>query len=162
MSLFSQAIGFVILSLIIINGMIGGGVVDAIGLFATEEETAKARADIICGAGYLMYSPTTDVYGVNVPAPSYSNVIVAAFISMAIIMFIRITSGIQWKFLYSLYLFVGVWIGIKILGYLMLLASGETCVVWAEEMVSGTSGFYDIAAIGGSYWGLKIIWGLRK
>lgn len=162
MSLFSQAIGFVILSLIIINGMIGGGVVDALGVFATEEETAKARADIICGVGFLMYSPTTDVYGVPVPSPSYSNVIIAALIAMAIIMIIRITSGIEWKFLYSVYLFIGVWIAIKVIGYIMLVMSSDTCMMWAEEKIAKASGFYDIAAIGGSYWGLRIIWNLRK
>ena len=40
--------------------------------------------------------------------------------------------------------------------------AGAGCEVWAQEMVAQTSGIYSVAALGGSLWGLKIIWGLRK
>lgn len=162
MSILTQALGFIFVSLIVINGMLGGGVWDAIGTFATDEEKEQARLDIMCGTGFLMWTPTADVWGLDVPVPSYSNVIVAALIALSLILIIRVTTGIDWKFKYSIITFFTVWVLIKIFGYALMLASGQECMVWAEEMVVTTSGFYDVAAAGGALWGLKIVWGLRR
>ena len=162
MSIVTQAIGFVFVSLIVINGLLGGGVWDAIGTFATEAEKEEARADIKCGTGYLLYMPVTDFHGIEIPTPSYSNVIVAALIALSIIMVMRITTGIKWKFMYSLYIFIGTWVLIKIIGFILIQTSSPECVTWAAEVVEQTSGFYEIAAAGGALWGLKILWGLRK
>lgn len=162
MSLVSQAFGFALVSLIVINGLLGGGVVDAIGTFATDAEKEQARLDIMCGAGYLLYTPTTEIWGFDVPSPSYTNVILAALISLSAILVIRIATGIDWKFKHSIILFVAVWFAIKILGYLLMVAAGDYCVAWAEDMVEQTGGFYDVAALGGAAWGLKILWGIRK
>lgn len=165
MSIITQAGAFVLVSLIIVNGILGGGVADAIGTFATDEEKEQARADIMCGTGYLLYTPieTYTILGmdIDVPMPSYANVILAALIAMSMIMVIRITTGIKWKFKYALGIFVGTWVGLKILG-LILMGSVDGCMVWAETMVEQTSGFYEVAALGGSLYGLKIIWGIRK
>lgn len=162
MSIITQTIGFIFVSLIVINGLLGGGVADAIGTFATDEEKEQARADIICGTGYLLWTPVTDFHGVDIPTPSYSNVLVAALVALSIILILRITTGIDWKFMYSIYIFIGVWIGIKLLGFIMLQMSGPECMAWAETTVEKTSGFYDVAAFGGGLYGLKILWGLRK
>ena len=162
MSVVTQAIGFVFISLIVINGLLGGGVVNAIGTFATDEEKELARADIICGTGYLMYTPTAEFYGFEIPAPSYTNVVVAALIALSLILIIRVATGIDWKFKYSILIFLGVWIAIKLTGLIFLQISGPECVVWAEQMVEQTSGFYDVAALGGALYGLKLVWGLRR
>lgn len=162
MSIVTQATGFVFVSLIVINGLLGGSVVDAIGTFATNDEKAQARLDLMCAAGYLMWTPTTDVYGFDIPSPSYTNVILAALISLSAILVIRIATGFDWKFKYSIVLFIFVWFAIKILGYILMYSAGDYCVAWAEEMVEQTGGFYDVAALGGAAWGLKILWGIRK
>lgn len=162
MTIVTQAIGFVFVSLIVINGLLGGGVLDAIGTFATDEEKEQARADIMCGTGYLMYTPTADFYGLEIPAPSYTNVVVAALIALSLILILRIATGIDWKFKYSIFIFLGVWIAIKLIGFILLQMSGPGCVVWAQGMVEQTSGFYDVAALGGAIYGLKLVWGLRK
>jgi len=162
MSLLTQTVGFVLVSLVVINGLIGGGVVDAIGTFATDEEKEQARLDLMCGLGYLLFTPATDVYGVDVPSPSYTNVIIAALITLSAIMIVRITTSVKWSFKYTIYMFVGVWIGIKVLGFILMQMSGPDCVAWAEMNIDKTSGFYEIAAIGGSLWGVRLLWNLRK
>lgn len=162
MSILSEALVFVFVSLVVINGLLGGGVADAIGTFATDEEKQVAREDIMCGIGYLLWTPTTDVYGIDFPAPSYTNIVVAALLSLSIILIIRITTAVEWSFKYSVLTFIAVWLGVKLLGYILLSMSSDTCMVWAEEMMSKTSGFYDVAAAGGAVWGLKIVWGMRK
>ena len=162
MSILTQAVGFVIISLIVINGLLGGGVIDAIGTFATDEEKEQARADILCGTGYLMYTPTAEFCGFDIPSPSYTNIVVAALIALSIILIVRVTTGIDWKFKYSILVFVGAWIAIKLVGFILLQVSSPDCMVWAEDMVDKTSGFYDVAALGGALYGLKLVWGLRK
>lgn len=162
MSFVTQALGFIFVSLIVINGLTGGSVTNAIGTFATDDEKEQARADIICGTGYLLWTPVTDFHGIDIPTPSYSNVLVAALVTLSIILILRITTGIKWKFMYSIYIFIATWIGIKLLGFLMLQMSAPECMVWAESTVEQTSGFYEVAAFGGSVYGLKILWGLRK
>lgn len=162
MSIMTQAFGFVLVSLIVINGLLGGGVVDAIGTFATDEEKSEARADIICGTGYLLWTPVTNFYGIDIPTISYSNVIVAALVALSLILILRITTGIKWKFMYSIYIFIAAWVGIKLLGFVLLQVSGPECILWAESTVEQTSGFYDVAAAGGALYGLKMVWGMRK
>lgn len=162
MSIVSQAFGFVLVSLIVINGLLGGGVVDAIGTFATDDEKEQARLDLMCGAGYLMWTPTTDIYGFDIPSPSYTNVILAALITLSMVLVIRIATAIDWSFKYSIILFIVVWFAIKIIGYLLMYSAGDYCTAWAVEMVEQTGGFYDVAALGGAAWGLKILWGIRK
>ena len=172
MSLVTQAIGFIFVSLVVINGLLGGGVWDAVGAFATDAEKEEARNDIMCGTGYLMYTPVTDfnVTGfdgtnlctIDVPAPSWSNVFIAGLVALSLIMILRITTGIKWKFIYSIYIFIAAWIGIKILGFILMQMSGPDCTAWAVEAVDQTSGFYEVAAAGGTFWGIKILWGLRK
>ena len=162
MSLVSQAVGFVFVSLIVINGLLSGAVVDAFTDFSTAEEKEQARIDLMCGSGYLLFMPTENWYGIEVPIPSYTNVIIAALISLSLVMLIRIATGIDWRFKYSIGLFIFVWFAIKIIGFMLMKTAGADCEVWAQDMVSQTEGIYSVAALGGSLWGLKIIWGLRK
>lgn len=162
MSFVMQAIGFIFVSLIVINGLLGGGVVEAIGTFATEEETAQARLDLSCGLGYMMYKPVTDFHGINVPMPSYANVAIASLLALCIILIIRVTTGIAWKFKYSLLMFLASWIMIKVAGAALMAYAGNDCMTWAEEAFASTSGFYEIAAAGGILWGIKTVWGFRK
>ena len=162
MSIVTQAAGFVLVSLIVINGLLGGSVVDAIGTFATNDEKAQARLDLMCGAGYLMFTPTTEVWGFDIPSPSYTNVILAALLSLSMVMIIRIATAIEWSFKYSIILFIVVWFAIKIIGYLLMYSAGDYCTAWAEDMVKQTGGFYDVAALGGAAYGLRLIWNLRK
>ena len=162
MSIVTQVIGFIFISLIVINGILGGSVVDAVGTFTTAEEKEQARLDLSCGLGYMMYKPVQDVGGINIPMPSYTNVFIAAAIALSIILIIRITTGIDWEFKYSIIVFVLTWIGIKVLGYTLMMYAGNDCTTWADEMFNKTSGIYDVAAAGGSLYFLKIVWGLRK
>lgn len=162
MSIITQAIGFCFVALVVINGLLSGAVVDAFTDFSTAEEKEQARIDLMCGSGYLLFMPTEDFHGLDVPIPNYTNVIIAALISLSLIMLIRIATGIDWRFKYSIALFILVWILIKIIGLILMKTAGASCESWAQEMVEQTSGIYSIAALGGSLWGLKIIWGLRK
>ena len=162
MSLITQILGFVLVSLVIINGLLAGAVVDAVGTFATEEESAQARTDLSCGVGYMLYKPVTDIGGINVPMPSYTNVFIAASLTLGIIVFIKVATAIKWNFKKSLIAFVLVWISIKVLGYALMMYGGNECITWAESMFDKTGGFYDVAAAGGSLYFLKIAWGMRK
>lgn len=162
MSIVTQATGFVLVSLIVINGLLSGAVVDAFTDFATNEEKEQARIDLMCGGGYLLYMPVVDWHGIDIPIPNYTNVIIAALISLSLVMLIRISTGVDWRFKYSIGLFILVWFVIKIIGLILMKIAGAGCEVWAQEMVAQTSGIYSVAALGGSLWGLKIIWGMRK
>ena len=142
MGLLGQLIGFMIFSLIIVNGLTHGAVWDSIDYFATAEEKAEARADLKCLSGYLMYMPTTDVYGVDVPAPSYANVILAIMATFILIMLIEIPSRFDFSPVQSVILFVIVWVVIKVIGFYYIMTSTDNCMVWATESGEKVSGIY--------------------
>ena len=142
MGLLGQLIGFMIVSLIILNGITTGLVWDSIDHFATAEEKAVARADLRCLSGYLMYMPTTDVYGLEIPVPSYANVILAIMATYILIMLIEIPSRFDFSPLHSVALFVIVWIVIKAIGFYYINTSTDNCMVWATDSAEKASGIY--------------------
>ena len=142
MGLLGQLISFMIVSLIILNGITGGLVWDSINHFATAEEKEVARTDLKCLSGYLMYMPTTDVWGLEIPVPSYANVILAIMATFILIMLIEIPSRFDFSPVQSVVLFVIVWVVIKATGLYFINTSTDSCMVWATESAEKASGIY--------------------
>lgn len=116
------------------------------------ENNSVLVGDITCRIGYMIFSPTTDLYGYNVPSPSYVNVF-AAFI-LATFFIIVIEKWSPWPqlpFRYKILLLLGIWIGIKALAYSMML-SVEGCTTWAEEKYGTTNSLYNAGSVLGSVW----------
>ena len=83
--------------------------------------------DALCGLGIAILSPVERVGNMWIPSLSIWNAIIVTIISFGIIFILRVL-GKQWKLRYTLLIFVLVFLVMKIIGLILVLTAGDTCM----------------------------------
>ena len=145
MNLRKSALYFVAI-LVLLNGMTGGTVLDSTLSTLTSEDKAAFRSEIYCILGLLIYTPVREVWGFQLPCPSFGDLTLSAAITSVLIFMLHITGHTQgWKRV--LEIFVVVWILFKIFGLFLIYYSGDTCIIRLTDSAGIYNGIYQLFAL---------------
>lgn len=135
--------------LVIVNGAMDGAVQDGINDFMFLDEKADMRNSAYCVAGLMIYPPTYEFLGVNWPAPSLDDIIIAGALTGMILFALSLIKhgSPTWKGV--ILLFVTIWFLFKMMGWFLIQVSGPDCQTALADMAGYMDGLYSVMAIMG-------------
>lgn len=140
------SIGIVILMLIALNGIMGGAISDATHDLATSDEKEDMRNSLYCVIGINLWTPTTEIWGVDFPIPSYEDMLISGIITLSILFILDLVNTAHtWK--HSILLFVVIWFSVKLTGLFLIKMSGADCELILADMAGAFSGVYAVGAL---------------
>ena len=153
----ARSVMIVIGLMVIANGIFGGAVSDAVVDVATSDEKQEMRNTFYCLAGLMMYPPVKEIWGINVPIPSFDDIIVAGALTSAVLFFLHlIKHDLNWK--HAVGLFVIFWLTYRMTGLLLISFSGDGCQTVMDDMASTMGSIAYISSI----LGLGVIYKVAK
>ena len=153
----ARTVMIVIGLMVLANGLFGGAVSDAVMDVATSDEKQEMRNTFYCLAGLMMYPPVKDVWGINIPIPSFDDVVVAGALTSAVLFFLHlIKQDLNWK--HAIGLFVAFWLAYRMIGLLLISLSGDGCQTVMEDMASTMSSVAYVSSL----LGLRVIYKVMK
>lgn len=132
--------------LIVANGIFQGAVKDAVIEIATSNEKQEMRNTLICLTGLMMYPPVKEVWGINIPIPSFDDVIIAGALTSAILFFLHmINRNLNWK--HAVFIFVAIWFTYRMIGWGLITMSGDNCQSVMADMEGTMMGIAAVASL---------------
>ncbi|HET8687498.1 MAG TPA: hypothetical protein VFM18_12660, partial [Methanosarcina sp.] len=111
------------------------------------KDKAAFRSEIYCIIGLLIYTPVRDL-GLQVPCPSFSNLILSAAAISVVIFLMHITGYTQgWKRVIQI--FVVLWIIFKLFGLSLINTSDDTCIAYLNDSEGLCNSLYQLLALMG-------------
>jgi hypothetical protein len=96
--------------------------------------------------GLLIYTPVREVYGLQLPCPSFGDLTLTGVITSGIIFLLHITGHTQgWKKVIRI--FVIVWILFKLLGLFLIHISGDSCMLRLNDSAGIYNEIYQLFAL---------------
>jgi hypothetical protein len=150
---FLKSVAVIIVVLIALNGFFGGAIGDGVKDMVVSEEKQDVRNSMKCLAGLYMYYPVKDISGLTVPMPSWTNVIVAAFLTSVFVKILHY-SHVNYNWKHTIGIYVAVWLLYKLVGYIFIMNSGDGCELFMTNFAESLSG---VGIVGGLV-GLFMVW----
>lgn len=135
--------------LVIVNGAMDGAVEDGINDFMFSDEKADMRNSAYCMAGLMIYPPTTEIFGVTFPAPSFDDIIIAGAITGVILFILSLIKRASPGWKGAILIFVVVWFLFKMFGWVLIQLSGSDCQATLSDMAGYMDGLYSVMALAG-------------
>jgi hypothetical protein len=132
--------------LIVANGMLDGAVEEGLKDIATNEEKQELRNSLTCTAGLLMYPPVKNVWGVDVPIPSFDDLLFS-FVITGVILFLMNLINLHQTWKAAVIIFVVVWFAFRLTGLLLIKTSGVGCEDAMQDMAGLLDGMYTLSAL---------------
>ena len=143
--------------LIVANGIFHGAVKDSVIEIATSDEKQEMRNTLVCLTGLMMYPPVKDVAGINIPIPSFDDVIISGALTSAILFFLHmVNQKLNWK--HAVGIFVALWFTYRMTGWILITMSGDNCQSVMADMEDTMIGIATVASL----LGLGTIWKVAK
>ena len=157
-----QSIIVIAVGLVLLNGVYDGAVSESITDIATSDEKQEMRSSLYCVTGLLLWPPSTYIFGIPIPIPSFDDLLIAAVITGFILVVLNlINTQHTWK--QSLLLYVVVWVTLKYMGLFLIKVSGPSCELMLADMAGLLSGVYTLSAalgLGALYKVVKVVRGV--
>ena len=142
--------------MVLANGLFDGAVKDAVVEVATSDEKQEMRNTFYCLAGLVMYPPVKEVWGINIPIPSFDDIIIAGALTTTTLFFLHLIKINNWKL--AIGLFVAFWLSYRMFGLILISFSGDGCQTVMDDMASTMSSIAYVSSI----LGLAVIYKIAK
>ena len=142
--------------LVIANGVLSGAVSDAVVEVATSDEKQEMRNTFYCLTGLMMYPPVKEVWGINIPIPSFDDIIIAGALTTTTLFLLHLIKKNNWKF--AVGLFVAFWLSYRMFGLILISFSGDGCQTVMDDMASTMGSIAYVSSI----LGLGVIYKIAK
>ena len=152
----ARSVMIVIGLMVIANGLFSGAVSDAVVDVATSDEKQDMRNTFYCLAGLMMYPPVKEVWGINIPIPSFDDIIIAGALTTTTLFFLHLIKINNWKL--AVGLFVAFWISYRLIGLMLISFSGDGCQAVMDDMASTMGSIAYVSSI----LGLGVIYKIAK
>ena len=152
----AKSVMIIIGLLVIANGILGGAVSDAVVEVATSDEKQEMRNTFYCLAGLVLYPPVKEVWGINIPIPSFDDIIIAGALTTTTLFLLHLIKINNWKL--AVGLFVAFWLSYRMFGLLLISFSGDGCQTVMDDMASTMGSIAYVSSI----LGLGVIYKIAK
>ena len=132
--------------LIVANGIFQGAVKESVIEIATSDEKQEMRNTFVCLMGLIMYPPVKEVWGINIPIPTFDDVLIAGGVTSAIVWGLHIINQKpDWRYLVGI--FVILWLAYRMIGWALITMSGDNCQSVMADMESTMIGIGAVASL---------------
>lgn len=159
-------VGLFAVALLMVNAYTGGAVEDGIKDFAfsPEDTWQEKRESAACFIGQVLYEPSyeKDILGktVRIPRWELGDFFIAIFLTTIIMLLINMVhSGSSIGVVKMIGIFIAMMIFIKLLGYMLICASGPECITY-HDRIGGS--YADALEAGAGAGALAMVWKLMK
>ena len=159
-------IGVFAVALLMYNAYSGGAVEQGITdfIFSSDETWQEKRESVACFLGQVLYEPSyeKDILGktVRIPRWELGDIFIAIFMTtLAMLAINMVHSGSSIGLVKMIGIFIAALIAIKLIGYLLICASGPECITY-HDRIGGS--YADALEAGCGAGALAMVWKLMK